>query len=71
MCRRGAAACALEAVALGVDFRKGGNDGRERDKACACTMDGAWTGMRGGGRDAGAMLVDDVWHGMAQMARCR
>jgi len=54
-------ACALEAGALGVDLRKGGNDGRERDKACACTMDHAWTGMGGRGRDAGAMLADDVW----------
>jgi hypothetical protein len=64
-------ACALEAVAPGVDLGKGGNDGRERDKACVCTVDCAWTGMGGGGRDAGAMLADDIWHGMAQMARWR
>ena len=32
MCRRGATACALEAVALSVDLRKG-DDGRERQSA--------------------------------------
>ena len=57
---RGTTTCTLEVVALGVDLRKGGNDSRERDKVCACTMDRAWTGMRGG-RDMGAMLADDIW----------
>jgi len=34
----------LEAVTLGVDLRKGGDDGRERDKVRACTIDHTWTG---------------------------
>jgi len=31
VCHWGVTACALEAVTLGVNLRKGGNDSRERD----------------------------------------
>ncbi len=57
MCHQGATACVLEVVTLSVDLRKGGDNGRERDKVHTCTMDHTWTG-----RGVWGMIIETLTH---------